>query len=295
MITLKDLFDKLHPKVRLFLDIFILVYFMAIPILFYTSFLNISSKNFLSDFGLKISTFLYIFLLIFISLNILKYYSLRLTTFEKCKNFFKKVNFWTIFTISLVFTFLLLSFFIYNTYTSYPLPIEGYLGFKNSEASELLNKNLLNPIMIKCANERGERDFIINKRLICELSLNYSEGYGAYLNKIETTYFYKNNSQSPKGFTMDKSQIQNLSQYWNFDIDIDENYEQSLTRFYFVNNSGDLKHTNDLWLIPSRIISESAYHAKKERSFLLFMTVISILIFSTIGSIKNLRDIYHNK
>ncbi len=276
-----------------FINLFMIIYFIAFPIFAYLGLLDFFNRDFLNDFKVKPYLFIITFSLIFIPLIFIKYYFIRYISFSGIKIFFKRMNLWVIITISFTLTMFLLIFSLYNAYTSYPLPLEGYLPMVSKvDSQKLLIENTLNPIHINCHNERGERDFIINKKIICNIVVNYSKGYNSYLNFIETTYSYQNNSQEPKGSLQYEDQINNLEQYWNIGIDITKEYEQSITRFYFLNESKSLIQTNELRINPSRIIQEHEYYDKKEKSFLLFMTAISILIFSTIASIKNFKDIW---
>lgn len=268
--------------------------FLILLIIF--SLLNTVSKNFFSDTGISPSLFIVLFLMIFGVLSFLKF---SLKNFPKIrkenlfvKNLFEKMNYWVIFTFSLVIVFIILSFFLYNSYTSYPLPLKGYVPiYGNQTSNDILQQNLEVPFFVDCHNERGERDYLLDKQVVCGLKIKYRSNYSSYLYKIEKIYFLKDGSQFPENLVMDKDQISNLIQKWNFGININSSFEHSLINFYFTNDSGTITQTNYMWVIPYRILSEEQYYEKREQSLLLFLTIISLALFSVVASIKNLKDI----
>lgn len=289
--TKKDKRIKMKKIKEILVDSSMILYFIILPFLFYWIVLESFSREFFSDFGIKPLISLLIFMIFFISLSFVKYFFLKNKKKGRIHNFSKNVSLWGILGISIILSFLLLSFSIYSSYTQYPLPIEGQLPITINESDKIFEENLNAPPHVNCYNERGERDYIVNNRIICTLQLDYKENYNSYLHHLKITYIFKNGSQTLESRDMHKDNIEGLKQIWSFDIKITEDYDQSLTSLYFVNESGDSIKTNQIFLIPRKILSQEEYNYKKEKSFLLFLTAISILIFSTIISLKNFRDL----
>ena len=97
---------------------------------------------------------------------------------------------------------------------------------------------------------------------------------------------------------MDKDQINkdySFVQYWNIDIDVDDQFGQVLIELYFSNNSNSPVLTNKYWINPKNILSREEYINKSKDSLSLFLALISILLFSSISLIKNLMEIYYYK
>ncbi len=259
--------------------------------------LNVSAKKFIYDFNINLNWFIRIFVLVFIILGSAKIFS-HLISENKTNpisKFFRKLDYWLIFTFSLVATLLLLSFYLYNNYVPYPLPIEGFINpLEGKEVDNILSKNLANSLpYVVCDNSKSERDFIIGKTIYCRFTIDYVEDYSSHIYKIERTFFLKNKSHMNEASTMDRDQInKNNTQYWNIAVPITDDFDHVLIELYFKNESGSLIRTNNLWITPTRILTEDEYYEKRERSLLIFLTTISILIFSTIASIKNLRDMF---
>ncbi|MCX6711496.1 MAG: hypothetical protein NT139_00455, partial [Candidatus Woesearchaeota archaeon] len=202
-----------------------------------------------------------------------------------------KLNFWNILAISLILTLIPLVFNIYNNYTNYPLPIKGYLAISD-QSRNLFYNNTNIPLWVMCFNERGERDYILNKDITCHVNITYKENYTFYLHEIDLTYFLKDDSQYTKQIPINNNSIQNLTQFFNFLVYINETFDQALIQFNFIDTNNNLVKVSSLWIYPpERILTEEQYFTKREQSLSLIIGLFSLLIFSIISAIKNFKDL----
>ncbi|MBI4116667.1 hypothetical protein HY449_02900 [Candidatus Pacearchaeota archaeon] len=275
-----------------FSPLFISYYLLIVLTIILLYSIKYFSKKFFYDLDVNVIWFVLTFVFILGILILVKIYAEKIDNNYLLYYFFKKINYWTIFSFSLIFILLLVSFNIYNNYAIYPLPFEGTLStVEDNVSKEIIKENLIEKPYVKCSNIWGERDYIIDKEVTCYFILRYKEGFTSYLSEIEKYYFYFNGSAKQEKHSMDINQIEDNIQHWNVAIPINKDFGESTINLYFKENNESQKLTNSLRIAPSRLFTEETYYEKREKSFLLFLTTISILIFSTITTIKNFRDL----
>ena len=246
-----------------------------------------TTSNFFTNIGILPLPYLIFGILMFILLSGLKQHVKKL----------KNLNNWFILAITLVTLLSIFTFHLYNNYTSYQLPLSFTQAIGDMNKNQDILTSVKTLLYITFESNGNEKDFVLGTVVYSLMNLTYNENFTHHLSKIEKTYFYKNNSQKTEVSTMDQGQVRqehNFTQHWNLDFKIDEEFDHALVNLYFSNDSENFILTNRYWVNPKSILSKEVYLSKTKDSLSLFLTAISILLFSTVAVIKNLMDIYYH-
>lgn len=161
---------------------------------------------------------------------------------------------------------------------------EGYENFSRD--------NIDNLSVLRCEGEEGYRFFIKDKGAICKFSMNMKSESNFSLFKV------KKFISTDKGNFEDTDDMrQDINDHWIW-INLNDTYEfRAHLHFIFLNNNSNKWEYVYSINYEDESLSKEGYRQLEERKNILLFSLISIVIFSIISSVVNIKRITekHNK
>jgi len=208
----------------------------------------------------------------------------------------EKLNVAFVIALSILLVFFGVGIGFYKAFTDYSFPLNITFFSGDQDINDLFKSNLNeSPSLVCLSDNLGLRDFVEREKFLCKFGLIYKNNYTSFLSKHGVTYIYKNGSSKseytglPEGVT-----IQDLKQVDPLYIEVDRTTEAILFEAYFKNKENESFYpVITYYRMPIKRVLPSLeeYYRKKEQSLNLFLALLSVLVFSSIATIKNLKDL----